>query len=786
MSSQTRTQKSREKPLPNKKSKSYYEQYLTESQLSHGLKKSELIQGVLRINSRNYEEAYISDPDGGTDIIIVGLQDRNRALHGDAVVVALKAKSKLKLPERNSGNENCADNSLPSFQHLKKDSGENVSFENSLGQCLENFESISSHESDGESSQKIAKVVAVIQQKHSRCAAGHMKPIGDKNSTFALFSPIDSRVPRILIPLSECPANFSTRPTDYANTLFIARITSWPETSKMAKGKLHRSLGEAGEIEPETEGFLTEYGLNYEEFGSSVLDCLPHVSIENTWKIPQAEYDLRKDLRYSCIFTIDPSTARDLDDALSCVYLEDDIFEVGVHIADVSYFVRENTPLDDSALERATSVYLVQKVIPMLPRLLCEQLCSLNPGEDRLAFSVIWHINSKGQIISEWFGRTIIRSCIKMAYDHAQQMIENPETDLNYEQFPKMFGAHDLATVKDSVLTLNKIAVNLRKRRFDEGALRLDQVKLQFSLDDDSGLPNGYCVYKQKDSHRLVEEFMLLANMAVAHKIYEHYPDKALLRRHPPPKGRLLDVVIEMCASHGIEMDASSSATLQNSLAQHLSSSSDSEALFLVLTSLLAKPMELARYFCAGVIQDEDAYHHYALNVPLYTHFTSPIRRYPDIIVHRLLAAAIECESVTSRNSYELQTFAEHCNDKKNNAKQVSELSSQLFFATFVRTCGPLEEKGMVMGVLDHSFDVLVIKVGVVKRVYCEHLPLKNMTFKKQKGQPELILVWDKVGKSENCFTQVIRIFSFVAVKLMANEYPTKFSAVLVHPELAL
>lgn len=178
---------------------------------------------------------------------------------------------------------------------------------------------------------------------------------------------------------------------------------------------------------------------------------------QTPWSIPEKEFRYRRDFRDYCIFTIDPATARDLDDALHCIQLNDDLYEVGVHIADVSYFVREDSPIDQVACERATSVYLVQRVIPMLPRLLCEQLCSLNPATDRLTFSVVWKINSKGDILEEWFGRSVINSAVKLSYEHAQMFIENPDKQFDISQFPPIRKEFSLQDIKKSVLNMYQV-----------------------------------------------------------------------------------------------------------------------------------------------------------------------------------------------------------------------------------------------------------------------------------------------------------------------------------------
>ncbi|XP_038075126.1 DIS3-like exonuclease 2 [Patiria miniata] len=631
--------------------------------------------------------------------------------------------------------------------------------------------------------QKQGKIVYIIEKRHSRASSGLLKPPTSSNATDALFSPTDHRMPRMYIPLNECPDGFLERPGDFETTLFIARLEEWPKTSVIARGHLHRSLGEAGEIEPETEGMLIEHGVDYSDFSDEVIECLPK---NLPWTIPQEEIAKRRDFRDHCVFTIDPASARDLDDALSCVPLGDGLYEMGVHIADVSFFVDEGNALDSVAGLRATSVYLVQKVIPMLPRLLCEHLCSLNPNEDKLTFSFLWKLTEEGEILEEWCGRSVIRSCVKMSYDHAQGIIAEPEREWRQEEMPPITGGFTISDIAKGVLNLNKIAQNLRKKRSEDGALRLDQIKLQYGLDKESGLPCGYSVYQQRDSNKLVEEFMLLANMAAAHRVHDYKKKTALLRRHPPPKSKMMDDLAGMCADLGLKVDGSSSKSIQESLSRYLGPRDDKQAWGMgqILTVLYSKPMQRAKYFCAGTLEDEVLYRHYALNVPLYTHFTSPIRRYADILVHRQLAASLGVGPVSERDTLAIQEQAMRCNERKEAAKKVSDMSSEMFFAIFVRECGPLEEDAMVMQVLDRAIDVLVMNLGVVKRVYCNALPLKSFKFEKQGKQGRLTIVWEADEHHPDEPTQILQLFSLVKVELKADKEPLKFTATMKRPDV--
>ncbi|XP_034411235.1 DIS3-like exonuclease 2 isoform X2 [Cyclopterus lumpus] len=595
---------------PRGAKKHIFESYMTFEEVSHGLKRGELIQGQLRINPKKYHEAFIPSPDDARDIFLDGIVTRNRALNGDIVVVRLLPREQWKVvrsdtegegaSESDTQKENIVQTAQKKTDRMPRPRGvveDQSSDQDELLRKLQNItctdkgehlEDPSPPRPNGEILQKTAKVVYIVEKKHSRAVTGFLKFLPDK--PFAMFSPVDHRVPRINILLADCPQDFISRPVDFAVTLFICRITNWAADSNFAEGQLAKTLGQAGEIEPETEGILIEYEVDFSEFSDEVLNCLPK---NLPWTIPAEQMRLRKDLRKECIFTIDPATARDLDDALSCKLLPDGNFEVGVHIADVSYFVGENNALDTIAGQRATSVYMVQKVIPMLPRMLCEELCSLNPLTDRLTFSVIWILTPQGEILTQWFGRSVICSCVKLSYDDAQSMIDAPEKIFTAEELPPSDPEHPIDEIHQAVLNLHSIAKNMRTSRFTAGSLRLDQLKLAFALDKETMMPQGCYIYEYKDSNKLVEEFMLLANTAAAIHIHKSFPQLSLLRRHPPPKAKMADELQELCDQLGINIDLSSAGSLHNSLNTAFDDVENADYRKEVLTHMCSKPMQV-------------------------------------------------------------------------------------------------------------------------------------------------------------------------------------------------
>jgi DIS3-like exonuclease 2 len=608
--------------------------------------------------------------------------------------------------------------------------------------------------------QKTAKVVAITEKNHNRVAGGKISLISD---SWVKFSPQDSRTPRILIPADQIDDKIIKNMEHNQQSLFLATITDWPADSKMPTGQLTQFLGESGDIKAESLLLLMENKVIDEPFSAEIEEEL--VSKYSDWQISSEIRAGRRDFSKQCVFTIDPATARDLDDALSIVPLDEvrdgnHLFEVGVHIADVSFFVEEGTPLDQVAAERSTSFYLVERVIPMLPRLLCEKLCSLTPGQEKLTFSVFWKMDVTGKIYETWFGRSIIKSCVKLAYDHAQQMIENPDVDAESQNLPELHGPWTKSDIKKSVLMLNTVAESMRKGRFDAGALKIDKVKFDFVLDSETGLPSGFSAGLRQEANFLVEEFMLRANMSVGEKILSAFPGKAILRRHPPPDDKQIRDVKRFCEIFGIDFSDESAGSIHNAME---SLKAVSPANSQVISLLLLKSMKNALYFCSGAVP-ADQFSHYALNVPIYTHFTSPIRRYPDILVHRLLAAALGYNKVTDKSSDELHKISDHCNDRKQASRLVSEGSQKLFLMLYLQST-PLIEEAVVNNVLDRAFDVIVLKFGLVCRIYCDKLPLSSFKFDSKSNRRSLHLKWP-AAKGSQPFMQTISMASIVSVKL--------------------
>ncbi|GAM25568.1 hypothetical protein SAMD00019534_087430 [Acytostelium subglobosum LB1] len=640
------------------------------------------------------------------------------------------------------------------------------------------------------------RIVHILDCRHSR---NHVGILTDQdNATFANFTPMDSALPRCLV-FKETIPEFRSKPEMYKNMLISVSYGQWKETSYLPIGHFHSVFGECGEIEPETRALLKEYNVDTSAFSREVMDCLPQVPKGTSWNISQEEIAKRRDLRGQIIVSIDPDTAKDLDDALSCVPLPDGNFEVGVHIADVSHFVKPHTALDACAADRATTVYLVQKAIPMLPSLLCEELCSLNYGVERFAFSVIWTLTPEGKVINEWFGKSVIKSACRLTYRVAQAIIDGKfqtswKDGLAPEQIKSLLGPdtpQHVQAVISSVMGLREIAKHLRQARMDSGAFNIHPTKLAFELDE-KGNPVSTRIYQIFESNHLVEEFMLMANMQVASRIAKYFPENALLRRHPDPNPRKLQQFIDFCTSHDYPIDSSTVETFGASILALKEKVTDKN-IFSAIQLLSIRSMRLAEYFCTGT---EDEWRHYALNVDHYTHFTSPIRRYADIIVHRLLELSIEVERLGEQGDHsrvldqlpETEAVAKislQCNEKKLNARKAQERSDKVFL------CILLQQKlnvtdAIVLSTGPTFISVIVPMFGSEQRIYLEdHKEDKliiSHSFEKETESNEI--VWPGIEEGDEPIKQQYRQLTTVKVMITVDKskFPIDTKCTLLHP----
>ncbi|MCG1035089.1 ribonuclease R [Polaribacter sargassicola] len=429
-----------------------------------------------------------------------------------------------------------------------------------------------------------------------------------------------------------------------------ATITDWPQNSKNPFGKITKVLGKPGDHNTEMHSILLEYDLPY-EFEPEVEKEAENLPIE----ITKEEIAKRRDMRGDLTFTIDPKDAKDFDDALSFTKLENGNYEVGIHIADVSHYLEPNTILDDEAYSRATSVYLVDRVVPMLPEMLSNGVCSLRPNEEKLTFSAVFEINKKAQVVGEWFGRTVTYSDQRFAYEEAQSIIENCKLsdDIKPYTMPLETSIIDkeyqvTPEIVEATLQLDKLAKILRKKRMQQGAISFDRVEVKFNLDEEAN-PVGVYFKKSKDANKLIEEFMLLANRKVAEFIGFNKgkaTNKTFVYRvHDEPDVEKLASLQNIISKFGYKINTDTKESTSESLNQLLNDV-EGKAESNMIETLTIRSMSKAVYTTQNI-------GHYGLAFDYYSHFTSPIRRYPDVMTHRLLQHYLEGGKSPKADSYE-------------------------------------------------------------------------------------------------------------------------------------
>ena len=412
----------------------------------------------------------------------------------------------------------------------------------------------------------------------------------------------------------------------------IVRITEWPEEAKNPFGEVIDILGKAGDNTTEMHAILAEYGLPY-VYPQAVEAAAEKLSAD----ITPEDYAEREDFRDVVTFTIDPKDAKDFDDALSIRTLKPGLWEVGVHIADVSHYVKEGSIIDKEAAKRATSVYLVDRTIPMLPERLCNFICSLRPDEEKLAYSVIFEMNEKAEVKNYRIRHTVIKSNRRFTYEEAQQIIETGEGDY-----------------KEEVLQLNRLAQILREKRMAAGSINFDRCEVKFEIDE-TGKPLSVYFKVSKEANKLIEEFMLLANKTVAEyvgKVPKNKKPKVLpYRIHDLPDPDKLDNLNQFIARFGYKIRTGGSKAEVSKSINHLLGEIEGKKEQNLIETVSLRAMQKARYSIYNI-------GHYGLAFDYYTHFTSPIRRYPDLMVHRLLTRYLAGGRSSQADKYE--TLCEH------------------------------------------------------------------------------------------------------------------------------
>ncbi|ORX48176.1 hypothetical protein BCR36DRAFT_584489, partial [Piromyces finnis] len=583
-----------------------FTEHLDVNILEAGVKSGRYYKGVLYVSPNNTENAYLQgcnilDPEyqmevtnDDDDIIIVGQVNRNRAIDGDVVAVELLPVSEWEV------------------KHKKKNNDE------------QNIEL--------EEKRPTGKVVGIFTRNWRTYVSTIQIPeSGNFSGSYFLTCPLELKIPKIRIKYSNAERIKDVR--------ISVRIDNWPIDSKYPNGHYVSIVGPINDVNTEITSILVEHGLNSNpKFNDSIMNSLPIDTPENPWKPDENEIKNRRDLRNKIICSIDPLGCQDIDDTLSIEKLDDGTYELGVHIADPSFFIQEDSPLDVEARERATTVYLADRRFDMLPKVLSERVCSIRENEDRYTVSTIFKMDENANILDTWFGRTVICSSAELAYEQAQKIIDG---EINISGISEELRQK----LKPSLVNLTKMARILREKRIAKGGLELESLEVKFKFTD--GKITDILQKQVLEIHKVVEECMILANAAVGERLYKSFPNSALLRKHPFPVKSHFSKLIKSAQLMGYEVNIDSNFQLAKSLNDI---EKKDKVVGTILKMLATRAMSEATYVSTGIDKDLN---HYGLALEYYTHFTSPIRRYADMIVHRQLMNSLMKEKNEENNDNE-------------------------------------------------------------------------------------------------------------------------------------
>uniref|UniRef100_A0A671X7B6 DIS3-like exonuclease 1 n=1 Tax=Sparus aurata TaxID=8175 RepID=A0A671X7B6_SPAAU len=678
----------------------------------------------------------VSDPSWA--VLVCGNKNRNRAVHGDTVVVELLPKSEWR-------------GKVTALSEGEEKSGE-----------------------DNESKpMPTGRVVGILQRNWRDYVVTFPPRDGtqsqSRNSQRILAVPWDRRIPKIRISTQQADALQDHR--------VVVRIDSWESTSLYPNGHSVRVLGRAGEMETEVQTILIENCIHVPPFSDAQLREMPVNSPEKPWRMDPVQVAERRDLREThLVFSIDPRGCEDVDDTLSVRSIAGGkLLELGVHIADVTHFVAEGSLTD---LEASTTYYLADRRYDMLPAVLSADLCSLLGGVDRYAMSVMWELDAQTLAVNKvWYGRTVIRSSYQLHYELAQALLNGEPAEVpELARLEPEEKDAKLAELNQALETLTHVARHLRAQRDRGGALELEGVEVRAQLDEQRNI-TALVPRQPLEVHETVAECMIYANHWVARKIQETFPHQALLRRHPPPRQEFFNQLVESAKAMGFTIDTRTNKALADSLDRAVDP--QDPLVNKMLRMMATTAMSQALYFSTG-LESQDQFYHYGLALDRYTHFTSPIRRYADIVVHRLLTAAIAVERGADSgraiaSNKELEELAQHINSKNRAAQRAQKLSTVLFQCLYFKERDPQTDPqcvadAIVYSIRNNGLLVYIPEYGVKGPVY-----LKNREGQVVAAGEDGSCEWqsgslrhysDRISTTSSCGTSTFRLCDHITVRI--------------------
>ncbi|KAI7869203.1 hypothetical protein BDF14DRAFT_1785914 [Spinellus fusiger] len=701
--------------------------HLPFSALTPLLRSRHLVRGTLRVNKRNRSDAYVYCDELDADIYVCGSRDRNRALEGDVVAVRLVDVDKVLREKKDKEEVKLLRNGGQLRMRLPDEEDEN---EIIFG---------------GDEEVHIVKpkycgvVVAILERAQNQVFSGNLTLMRPNNKRtlkeeaprkdnqkqvprIVWFKSSDKRVPLIAIPIEQAPQAFVDTSDEFLTRLFVGSIKRWPITSLHPFGTLERELGSVYELKTQTKAILADNNVSDNEFSEAVLGCIAPCSIP-------LEFQKRRDLTEWRMFSLDPTGTGVLENAFSIKRLGEDTYEVGVHVSDISHYIKPSSFLDKEARARGVRVDLVHHSVPMLPTELTEMTC-LVPSEERLAFSVIWKMSASGQILDTWFGKTVVKSCASVTYQQIQSVVDGEKSTL-------------VQDIVNDIYSLSAIANNLEASHAEE---RMTQKRdeFEFEMEADGEVPTHISIKIRSQATKMVKQWLLLTNKSVAQKIASVFPEQALLRRQAAPvDNKIRELQVYAARYLDVTLDIQSAGSIERSL-QAIQDPQRRK----IVSVLVLKTMQSPVYFCAGVL-DISKYSHYSLDVPLFTHFTAPSRCFADILVHRQLEAALSNDKRFTLDRDTVHKLAQHCNVKREAARHGRDQSQLLFLSSYLHkqakiidTVSVVYREAVVVAAHSQHLDVMISELNMEKRVHLASLPIRHSDF--DEHHRTLTIYWKK------------------------------------------